>query len=242
MSNSKISALTGATTPLAGTEVLPIVQSGATVNVATNDLTVRNIRANATTGILQITGPTAATTRIATVPDANWTAARTDAAQTFTGNQTISTGNLVIATSGNGITGTTTNNNANTGVVGEYVSSTIASGSAVSLTALTIANITSISLTAGDWDASGVVDFTGTTTTGTFTTVAVSTGAANVNTNGQYVNAGAFSPGAVADAVIASPIVRFSIGATTTIYLNVKANWTAGTLTGYGVLRARRVR
>jgi len=31
MSNSKISALTSATTPLAGTEVVPIVQSGATV-------------------------------------------------------------------------------------------------------------------------------------------------------------------------------------------------------------------
>jgi hypothetical protein len=89
MADKKISALTGASTPLAGTEVLPIVQSGSTVKVATNDLTVRNIRANATTGILQVTGPTAATTRVVTVPDANFTAARTDAAQTFTGTQTI---------------------------------------------------------------------------------------------------------------------------------------------------------
>jgi hypothetical protein len=39
MADKKISALTGATTPLAGTEVLPIVQSGATVKVAVNDLT-----------------------------------------------------------------------------------------------------------------------------------------------------------------------------------------------------------
>jgi hypothetical protein len=103
VSNSKISALTSATTPLAGTEVLPIVQSSATVKVATNDLTVRNIRANATTGILQVTGPTAGTTRVATVPDANWTAARTDAAQSFTGDQTLSTGNLIIGTNGKGI-------------------------------------------------------------------------------------------------------------------------------------------
>jgi hypothetical protein len=103
MANTKISALTSATTPLAGTEVLPIVQTGATVKVATNDLTVRNIRANATTGILQITGPAAASTRVATVPDANWTAARTDAAQSFTGDQTLSTGNLIIGTSGKGI-------------------------------------------------------------------------------------------------------------------------------------------
>ena len=103
MANTKISALTSATTPLAGTEVLPIVQSSATVKVATNDLTVRNIRANATTGILQVTGPAAASTRVMTVPDANFTAARTDAAQSFTGDQTLSTGNLVIGTSGKGV-------------------------------------------------------------------------------------------------------------------------------------------
>ena len=39
MANSKISALTSATTPLAGTEVLPIVQSGVTKQVAVSDLT-----------------------------------------------------------------------------------------------------------------------------------------------------------------------------------------------------------
>ena len=39
MADKKISALTGASTPLAGTEVLPIVQSGATVKVAVSNLT-----------------------------------------------------------------------------------------------------------------------------------------------------------------------------------------------------------
>jgi hypothetical protein len=39
MPNSKISALTAATTPLAGTEVLPIVQSGATKQVSVANLT-----------------------------------------------------------------------------------------------------------------------------------------------------------------------------------------------------------
>ena len=34
MADKKISALTGATTPLAGTEVLPIVQGGATKQVS----------------------------------------------------------------------------------------------------------------------------------------------------------------------------------------------------------------
>ena len=39
MADKKISALTAATTPLAGTEVLPIVQGGATVKVAVSNLT-----------------------------------------------------------------------------------------------------------------------------------------------------------------------------------------------------------
>jgi len=39
MANSKISALTAAATPVAGTEVLPIVQSSATVKLAISDLT-----------------------------------------------------------------------------------------------------------------------------------------------------------------------------------------------------------
>lgn len=93
MADKKISQLNGATTPLAGTEVLPIVQSGSTVKVASDDLTVKNLRSNASSGILQVTGPGAGSTRVMTVPNANFTAARTDAAQTFTGDQTFGTVN-----------------------------------------------------------------------------------------------------------------------------------------------------
>jgi hypothetical protein len=92
MADKKISALTAATTPLDGTEVLPLVQSGATVKVANNDLRPKQIQSNATSGVLQIVGPAAAATRVMTVPDANFTAARTDAAQSFTGTQTFATG------------------------------------------------------------------------------------------------------------------------------------------------------
>jgi len=103
VANTKISALTAATTPLAGTEVLPIVQSSVTVKVANNDLRPKQIQSNATSGVLQVAGPAAAATRVMTTPDANFTVARTDAAQSFTGDQTLSTGNLVIGTSGKGI-------------------------------------------------------------------------------------------------------------------------------------------
>jgi hypothetical protein len=46
MTNTKISALASASTPLTGTEVLPIVQGGSTVKVAVSDLTAgRNVTA-----------------------------------------------------------------------------------------------------------------------------------------------------------------------------------------------------
>jgi hypothetical protein len=150
MADVKISGLPASTVPLAGTEVLPIVQGGQTRQVSVNNLTtgkavsatqytstiatgtaplvvastteVVNLRAanatsadtanqvksNATTGVLQVAGPATGTTRVMTTPDANFTAARTDAAQSFTGDQTLSTGNLVIGTSGKGIDFTAT--------------------------------------------------------------------------------------------------------------------------------------
>jgi len=65
--------------------------------------TASNLKSNVTTGVMQIVGPAAAATRVMTIPDANFTAARTDAAQTFTGNQSVTgsvlaTGSLVAAT------------------------------------------------------------------------------------------------------------------------------------------------
>ena len=107
MANSKISGLTSATTPLAGTEELVILQT-SDKRITASNMAVGAIKSNATTGIMQITGPAAASTRVVTVPDANWTAARTDAAQSFTGDQTLSTGNLVVGTSGKGIDFSTT--------------------------------------------------------------------------------------------------------------------------------------
>jgi hypothetical protein len=59
-----------------------------------------------TGGLVQFTGPTAGTTRVVTIPDANSTMARTDAAQSFTGDQTLATGNLLIGTVNKGVLGT----------------------------------------------------------------------------------------------------------------------------------------
>jgi hypothetical protein len=60
MADLKISQLTGATTPLAGTEVLPIVQSGTTVKVAVSDLTAgRTVATASTTATGQMSAGTA---------------------------------------------------------------------------------------------------------------------------------------------------------------------------------------
>jgi hypothetical protein len=98
MADKKISQLTAASLPLVGTEVLPIVQSGSTRQVANNDLRPKQIQSNATTGVLQIVGPTTGTTRVMTTPDANFTAARTDAAQSFTGDQTVTGAVISVST------------------------------------------------------------------------------------------------------------------------------------------------
>lgn len=61
MADKKISALTASTTPLAGTEVLPIVQSGSTVKVAVSDLTAgRAVSASSVTSTGNSTFNTAA--------------------------------------------------------------------------------------------------------------------------------------------------------------------------------------
>lgn len=70
--------------------------------------TASNLKSNATTGVMQIVGPAAAATRVMTIPDANFTAARTDAAQNFTGNNTFNSTTLAIdATNGRIGIGTT---------------------------------------------------------------------------------------------------------------------------------------
>jgi hypothetical protein len=53
---------------------------------------VSALRSALTTGLMQIVGPSAGQTRTITIPDSNATMARTDAAQTFSGLQTFSTG------------------------------------------------------------------------------------------------------------------------------------------------------
>jgi hypothetical protein len=57
MADKKISALTAATTPLAGTEVLPIVQSGSTVKVAISDVTAGRVVGASSVAVSSLSSP-----------------------------------------------------------------------------------------------------------------------------------------------------------------------------------------
>lgn len=142
--------------------------------------------------------------------------------------------------------GTTTNNNAAAGEIGEHVSSAVLSGSAVALTTNVGANITSISLTAGDWDVWANARFTGqATTTVTVLGASVSLASAAVDAaadrltqsfhNGQ-------TPFATTNLDLLVGATRFSLATPATIYLVGQCSFGAGTLSAFGALQARRVR
>lgn len=141
--------------------------------------------------------------------------------------------------------GTSTNDSAAAGIVGEIISSTVLVGSAVPISSATPTDITSISLTAGDWDVWGNVSFVpaaGTIPTifqaWIFTTSAtlptIPNGGAYTELRATFATAG--------PATIPAGFTRISIASTTTVYLSCQTTFTVSTMTGYGFIGARRVR
>jgi hypothetical protein len=146
-----------------------------------------------------------------------------------------------------GIIGTTTNDSAAAGSVGEYVESVLGSGSAVSLSNGTGTNITSISLTAGDWDFWGQYNVTFNSTT-----VYTRQGGQISTTSGTIVSTGSAAPTndvthpsvTSGGEILFNPIGmgRISLSGTTTLYLNTRCFFSVSTATAYGFLAARRRR
>ena len=138
--------------------------------------------------------------------------------------------------------GTTTNDNATAGDVGELLSANLASGSATALTTTTPKNVTSVSLTAGDWDVTGVVDYTLTGTTSTKFQAGSSATSATFGAQDTSVNVPLILTTVTDTYGQVIPTTRFSLASTTTVYLVAQATFSAGTVAAYGTIRARRIR
>lgn len=139
--------------------------------------------------------------------------------------------------------GTTTNNNAAAGAIGEIITGTAALDSVGSWTTNTAKNVTSISLTAGDWDVYGKIAWAG-ATTGTYTIASISATSATLGTDEvtQGYAAAPFLSQANSRFTQEAGPYRASLASTTTIYLVGQEGFTVGTPAVGGFLRARRVR
>ncbi len=140
------------------------------------------------------------------------------------------------------VTGTTTNDSAAAGKVGEFVQTLVAVGSPVALTTAIGANVASISLTAGDWDVVGNVNLSLAAATPTILQGAISETSATIPTDGSEVHSGTLGTAITVKDSIVLPRKRISIASTTTIYLVAKATFSAGGINSYGQISARRVR
>lgn len=144
------------------------------------------------------------------------------------------------------IPGTATNDSANAGNVGEFITASRASGSALGLTSGAAASIASVSLTAGNWCITGYAGFSATGTT----IIADTVGGASATTNvvgaeGTYSRtvypASAFA-GAATVPIQVIPMACVNLSTTTTYFLVESADFTISTLGGFGGIFAQRVR
>jgi hypothetical protein len=138
--------------------------------------------------------------------------------------------------------GTSTNDSAAAGQVGESVRSNNSTG-LVSSADSVWTNLVSISLTAGDWDVTGLLDVSEAAAT-TWVQGAISVNSGTTTTDhvhgDNYLSSNGI--GAVGNGtVLTISAYRLSLSSTTTVYLKFFANG-AGNKTIYGRLSARRVR
>lgn len=149
------------------------------------------------------------------------------------------TGNLSLM-NGTSI-GTTTNNNAAVGQIGEIVSN---SASGVALTTITFTTVCSVSLTPGDWCIWGNVIFVPNASTDISVIVASISLTSNsyTHTDGAYSQV-SYTPSPVGGQhALCAGESRISIANTTTVYLIGYGAFGTSTLTVSGYIYARRAR
>ena len=146
------------------------------------------------------------------------------------------------------ILGTTTNNNAATGYVGEYEYDDVGSGAAVALSNAAPANVASEVLTAGDWDCTGnVVQIASAGAATTLVSAWISTLSATAPSQKENGGMSTLIYPTSSDGtenIVSAGYGRFLLSATTPIYLETTQVWTGSgaTMQAYGFLGCRRMR
>lgn len=146
-----------------------------------------------------------------------------------------------------GIIGTTTNNNAAAGSVGEFIPGSKTFGTPVALTSDMPSDLVAITLTAGDYDVWGNVGFVGNSATLLQYGQGWSSQTSSTVPTLDFLSAVSYAIPGVAVFANSSPIFniqtqRISLSNTTNIYLSVQAGFTINTCSAFGNIRARRVR
>jgi hypothetical protein len=143
--------------------------------------------------------------------------------------------------------GVTDGSDAALGNVGEFQAASNSAG--VPLTTAVTADVTSLALPAGDWQVSGVVIFTPTTTGPNSIIGGINTVSATLPTDTQVL-AGACTLSQIWSASMTSnkkqilplAMCRINIAAATTVYLMAQSSFGGGSVTATGRLIARRMR
>lgn len=145
------------------------------------------------------------------------------------------------------IPGTTTNDVAAAGKVGEYISSNVPYASRIALTNNTVADITSISLTAGNWNVCGNVFWEVDATTVVSSLIGYVNNA-SVTLPSPPNNGAIWYDNSTIDANTFSikggttGCMNVSLSGTTTYYLGTRALFSVSTANVYGFIGATRVR
>ena len=141
--------------------------------------------------------------------------------------------------------GTTTNDDALAGNVGEYLSSSVTPSGAKTLTSGSPSDITSLVLTPGDWDCRGNVVYTvnaGTTVTAWRAWVNNASATTPTNPAGGSITIIDHSGTVNVSPIIPVMASRWSVSPSATIYLTTSSTFAASTETAAGFLGCRRAR
>jgi hypothetical protein len=160
-------------------------------------------------------------------------------------NSNWTAGSLTFSPTTQGIVGTTTNDNAAAGYVGQAPASYVSSGAPVAITSAVQTNITSLSFSPGDYDIYFQLGFVpASTKVLTLAYAGISTTSATLPStaaaNGFASWFGTFT-GDGGSQVVLNGYARYSFATTTTVYL-VGFTACTGNTNGFGGIAARRAR